>query len=281
MARDDRTYITVHDGMPEHPKVEALSDRAFRVLIDLWCWCSRQLNDGVIPEAVWLKRTGSAKVRKELLAALVDVVDGQYVMHDYLEHQRSRAQVEALKAKRAEAGRKGGRARAANQASAEASAEASATANGKRSGSKIQPPTETDTDNSGTTFLRTSDGPPRDDVERVCQHLADAIETNGSKRPHVSERWRTEARRLIDIDGRTPDQIIRAIDWCQSDTFWRANVLSMPKLREKYDQLRLAAEREQAQGRSADPRGDALRAAMERARALDEAEASGCLEIGA
>lgn len=277
MARDDRTYITVHDGMPEHPKVEALSDRAFRVLVDLWCWCSRQLNDGVIPEAVWLKRTGSPKVRKELLAALVDVVDGEYVMHDYLEHQRSRAQVEALKAKRAEAGRKGGRARAANQASAEASA----SANGKQSGDKIQPPTETDTDNSGTTFLRTSDEPPREDVERVCQHLADAVEANGSKRPHVSDRWRTEARRLIDLDGRTPDQIIRAIDWCQSDAFWRANVLSMPKLREKYDQLRLAAEREQAQSRSADPRGDALRAAMERARALDEAEAAQRMEISA
>lgn len=277
MARDDRTYITVHDGMPEHPKVEALSDRAFRVLVDLWCWCSRQLNDGVIPEAVWLKRTGTSKVRKELLAALVDVVDGEYVMHDYLEHQRSRAQVEALKAKRAEAGRKGGRARAANQASAEASA----SPNGKQSGDKIQPPTETDTDNSGTTFLRTSDEPPRDDVERVCRHLADAVEANGSKRPHVSERWRTEARRLIDLDGRTPDQIIRAIDWCQSDAFWRANVLSMPKLREKYDQLRLAAEREQAQSRSADPRGDALRAAMERARALDESEAAQRLEISA
>ena len=277
MARDDRTYITVHDGMPEHQKVEALSDRAFRVLVDLWCWCSRQLNDGVIPEAVWLKRTGTSKVRKELLAALVDVVDGEYVMHDYLEHQRSRAQVEALKAKRAEAGRKGGRARAANQANAEASA----SANGKQSGTKIQPPTETDTDNSGTTFLRTSDEPPREDVERVCRHLADAVEANGSKRPHVSERWRTEARRLIDLDGRTPDQIIRAIDWCQSDAFWRANVLSMPKLREKYDQLRLAAEREQAQSRSADPRGDALRAAMERARALDEAEAAQRMEISA
>ena len=123
--------------------------------------------------------------------------------------------------------------------------------------------------------------PLREDIERVCQHLADAIEANGSKRPHVSERWRTEARRLIDLDGRTPDQILRAIDWCQSDAFWRANVLSMPKLREKYDQLRLAAEREQAQSRSADPRGDALRAAMERARALDEAEAAQRMEISA
>jgi hypothetical protein len=32
MSRDDRTYITVHDGMPDHPKVEGLSDAAFRYL---------------------------------------------------------------------------------------------------------------------------------------------------------------------------------------------------------------------------------------------------------
>jgi hypothetical protein len=31
------------------------------------------------------------------------------------------------------------------------------------------------------------------------------------------------------------------IRWCQADEFWRGNILSMPKLREKYDQLRLKA----------------------------------------
>ena len=46
MPADRRTYITVHDGMPEHPKVDALSDKAFRALVGLWCWCSRNLTDG-------------------------------------------------------------------------------------------------------------------------------------------------------------------------------------------------------------------------------------------
>ena len=41
MPRDPRTFITLHDGMPEHHKIEALSDKAFRTLIDLWCWCSQ------------------------------------------------------------------------------------------------------------------------------------------------------------------------------------------------------------------------------------------------
>lgn len=84
----------------------------------------------------------------------------------------------------------------------------------------------------------------RPDVDLICQRLADQIEANGSKRPEISAKWRTEARLLIDKDGRTVDQIIRAIDWCQNDPFWRPNVMSMPKLREKYDQLRLAAQRD-------------------------------------
>lgn len=84
---------------------------------------------------------------------------------------------------------------------------------------------------------------PRPDVERVCAHLADKIAANGSKRPAITDKWRTEARRLIDLDKRPVDEILRVIDWCQADTFWRSNILAMPKLREKFDQLRLAAQR--------------------------------------
>jgi hypothetical protein len=84
----------------------------------------------------------------------------------------------------------------------------------------------------------------RDDVERVCRHLADRIQGNGSKRPRITKTWRTEARLLLDVDGRTEDQIHRAIDWCQDNTFWRRNVMSMPKLRTQYDRMRLQAEEE-------------------------------------
>lgn len=83
----------------------------------------------------------------------------------------------------------------------------------------------------------------REDVERVCSHLADRIEGNGSKRPTITKSWRTAARLLLDKDGRTEEQVHGAIDWCQNSDFWRSNVLSMPKLREKYDTLRLQAAR--------------------------------------
>jgi len=88
--------------------------------------------------------------------------------------------------------------------------------------------------------------PARLDIERVCQRLADRIASNGSKRPTITEKWRESARLLIDKDGRTAEQVLRAIDWCQDSEFWRANVMSMPKLREQYDRLRLEAQRERA-----------------------------------
>ena len=108
MPRDPRTYITLHDGMPEHHKIEALSDKAFRALIDLWCWCSRNTSNGDVPESVWLKRT-TAKVRAELLVGLAEPRSEGVHMHDYLEHQRSKQEIEDLRAKRARAGSLGGK----------------------------------------------------------------------------------------------------------------------------------------------------------------------------
>ncbi|GIH07384.1 hypothetical protein Rhe02_54510 [Rhizocola hellebori] len=85
--------------------------------------------------------------------------------------------------------------------------------------------------------------PDRPDVERICTHLADRVEANGSLRPTVTAKWRESARLLLDRDGRTEDQVMKAIDWCQANDFWRANVKSMPTLRKQYDTLRLHAKR--------------------------------------
>lgn len=89
----------------------------------------------------------------------------------------------------------------------------------------------------------TDEAPRREDVEQLCEHLADRIEANGSRRPQITSRWRDAARLLIDRDSRAADEVHRAIDWCQDDEFWRTNILSMPKFREKFDQMRLQAGR--------------------------------------
>jgi hypothetical protein len=88
---------------------------------------------------------------------------------------------------------------------------------------------------------RRSDG--REDVDRLCSHLADRIAANGCKRPNPNQKWRDAARLMLDADGRTEKQVHNMIDWCQDSEFWRGNILSMPKLREKYDQLKMQAMR--------------------------------------
>lgn len=82
--------------------------------------------------------------------------------------------------------------------------------------------------------------PYREDVEALCNRLRDRIVENGSKAT-VTDKWRTEARLLLDRDDRDFDKAMRLIDWCQADSFWKANVLSMAKFRAQYDQLRLKA----------------------------------------
>jgi hypothetical protein len=86
----------------------------------------------------------------------------------------------------------------------------------------------------------------RDDAMRLCAHLADRVEGHGSLRPEIGKKWLDAARLMLDTDRRTEEQIHKAIDWCQDDEFWRGNVMSMPKLRKQYDQLRLKAKAERA-----------------------------------
>ena len=51
------------------------------------------------------------------------------------------------------------------------------------------------------------------------------------------EKWASEVRLMRERDGRTEEQIRFLIGWCQKDNFWQANILSMKKLREKFDTL--------------------------------------------
>lgn len=101
---DDRTYIRLHDGMPDHPKVVGLSDAAFRLYVESLCWSGRHLTDGMVSAAA-LRRMGgwSPESIKELAeAGLLEVGQGaSWVIHDYTEHQRTADEVAGYrKAKR-------------------------------------------------------------------------------------------------------------------------------------------------------------------------------------
>lgn len=95
----------------------------------------------------------------------------------------------------------------------------------------------------------------REDVERLCAHLADRIQANDpdGKRPNIGQQWRDAARLMLDTDDRKEERIHRAIDWCQNSEFWRRNIHSMPKLRDKY--ARLAQEADDERKRLANGHG--------------------------
>jgi hypothetical protein len=60
---------------------------------------------------------------------------------------------------------------------------------------------------------------------------------------HRKADWITQCRLLREADDHTPEEIETVIRYCQADSFWKTNILSMPNLREKWDQLWLKARR--------------------------------------
>lgn len=75
---------------------------------------------------------------------------------------------------------------------------------------------------------------------RLAHLLRDSVLLN-NPRARITEqqveRWAEEADQMMRTDGRSEQEIAYLIDWSQHDDFWRSIILSMTKLREKFDQL--------------------------------------------
>lgn len=119
------TWVNLDDQFPEHPKIDKLSDAAFRLHVAAICYANRHLTDGYL-DAARIPRL-VPKHQKRFVTELVnadlwETVDGGYQIHDYLDWNKSRDEVETAQAKlskvRAEAGRKGARARWGNPVNA-------------------------------------------------------------------------------------------------------------------------------------------------------------------
>jgi predicted phage replisome organizer len=90
------------------------------------------------------------------------------------------------------------------------------------------------------------------DIEmKLAKHLFWHMRQNNSeaKEPNF-QKWADEMRLIIERDERKPEQIKNMIDWCQKDSFWKTNILSVASLRKQYDKLKLRAMEEYNQTRS-------------------------------
>lgn len=74
--------------------------------------------------------------------------------------------------------------------------------------------------------------------------LGDLMQENNPnvKLPDDLNGWADSVRLMIARDKRDPQDIADIIQFSQWHSFWKGNILSMPKLREKYDQLWLQRE---------------------------------------
>lgn len=89
-------WIKVKVDHVQHPKIQELSDAAYRWLQHCWAYAGKYETDGVLPPGY--VRTIPPRVRRELDASRLwheNGIPGGREIHDWLEIQPSKAQIEA------------------------------------------------------------------------------------------------------------------------------------------------------------------------------------------
>ncbi len=227
------------------------------------------VNTEMVPSGLW-HDADSARVCPSLVCKKGPApTDDDYVIHDYLGHQRSRQEVEADRFRFREGKVKGGRAAAAKLSREGGKFQSSATSDGggetaesglaeTGSGTGSQPAgdgqdsqQESQQDNGQTTGLdfrgKTLDTTkPRRPLHEAALPLAELLsawlEKNDVKRPPTLDSWAQHADKLFRIDKRNPAQAREVLEWSQQDPFWRKQIHGMENFRKHYDRLRMSWE---------------------------------------
>lgn len=247
-------WIESHQALRDHPKVARLCRlldcsrvEAVGMLHLLWWWALDHAEDGDVSDydaldlALAADWEGDPEVFvKGLLTCGPGRRDGfladegdRLVLHDWWEYAGK------LVARRRQDRERKATARAAAEQGVQGTSDGRAT-------EVSESPSATEPTNQPNPTEPTSLAERREDVDHLCDVLADLIEANGCNRPKVTKAWRDDCRLMLDVDHRDPGEAERLIRWCQADPFWRSNVLSMGKFRKQYDPLLLKAKAEKA-----------------------------------
>ncbi len=87
-------------------------------------------------------------------------------------------------------------------------------------------------------------------ANRLYQRI---LENNPDHKKPNLQNWANDVRLMMERDKRTQEQIVYLIDWVQQDSFWMKNVLSIAKLRERFDQLVMQVKSEKKVNNPAKP----------------------------
>jgi len=101
----------------------------------------------------------------------------------------------------------------------------------------VTPLSEPSPDAQDSTDRRAKRRPSPDD-EATARRLFGLILSGnaGAKKPNF-DQWADEVRLMREVDNRSHADMLSLFTWVRADSFWRPNVLSPAKLRDKWDQL--------------------------------------------
>lgn len=254
MAKDTRLFARLDLDYADHPKIVALSDSAFRAHIEMILYSRKYMTDGRITKQV-AKRFASESL-SELLAndedtpSLIANEDGSYQLHGYADMNETKAEIENRSRVNAENGRRGAEAkkRNAKRKSSESLSKPLSDSSGERGG-EILAETETETETDSNTSSGFADAHP--EVAQALEYFNDRVKQNGFKRPADTKANRDAARLLFTRDEYPPTVIREVMDWALSNEFWRTNIRSFSKFREKFETMQAQMRRPQqsSQGR--------------------------------
>ncbi len=140
-------WVRLDESFADHPKIERAGPLAAWLHVAALCYCSRHLTDGRIPKAKAIRLADIPDPAEHVAALLREGIwteDGSdYVLHDYLDYQPSRSDVEAE--------RSAARARMAKKRSVARSPEVPPNENGSSGAPSRPDPTTTPLSSSGNS----------------------------------------------------------------------------------------------------------------------------------
>ena len=236
-------WAKVDDRLHSSAKWRAASKGARALWATALSWCADQETDGIVPSHMLAALDGTRGEARSLESVGLWEASGDgWAFKNWREYQPTREQLDEKR-----------------RIERERIATARANAKAKRDGvgtntspthdgvgvrlnnpDPTRPNKEESNDSSSSEI---ADAIARPEIDYLLDILDGEIIRNGGKAPSRTKKNRDAVRLMLDRDKHTVDQIERAIRWCQADEFWRANILSASKLREKYETLRIAATR--------------------------------------
>lgn len=227
-------WFKVDDQLAFHQKAVIAGNSAMGLWVRAGSWSCAQLTDGFIAKAMANAMANQCDADALVLAGLWDEVEGGYQFHDWSEFQPSAEEEKEKRKARSLAGKKGAAARWGNKPDNKSHGKS----HGKNMRSQCPDPDPDPINNSSSEVDKST---PRPDVDNILDQFDKNMENNGAKKPSRTKTNRDAIRLLLDKDGYTEEQVIWIMNWASNDEFWRTNILSPAKLRDKFDQLKLKA----------------------------------------